>query len=291
MGAAEVLASLKADLPGTVVFLFQPAEEGAPAGEKGGAELMIAEGALDNPKVDAAFGLHVFPYEAGGIRVRARGAMAAGDTLRITVRGRQTHGALPWNGVDSIVVASQIVLGLQTIVSRQSDLTTAPAIVTIGIIEGGNRTNIIPETVKLAGTIRTFDKDMRQVVHERVRRTATGIAQASGATAEVEIEPGYPVTYNDPALTERMLPTLRRVAGGPFDPSGPVSTASEDFSFFAAKVPSVYFFLGVAPKGANPATVAPNHSPLFVVDESALVTGVRALASLAVDYLSGAAVK
>jgi len=288
MGAAEVLAGMKADLPGSVVFLFQPAEEGAPAGESGGAEDMILEGALENPKVEAVFGLHVFPFEAGGIVFRPRGLMAAGDTLAIRVRGRQTHGALPWNGVDPIVVASQIVLGLQTIISRQADLTTAPAIITIGRIEGGNRSNIIPDEVTMEGTIRTFDPAMQKQIHERVKRTVARIAEAAGATAQATITTGNPVTYNDPALTERMTPSLRRVAAGPFDPNTTVTTTSEDVSLYLRKVPGLYFFLGVAPKGADPATVEPNHSPRFVVDESALVTGVRALASLAADYLAGA---
>jgi len=288
MGAAEVLAGMKVDLAGSVVFLFQPAEEGAPSGEEGGAEEMIKEGALDNPKVDAVFGLHVFPFEAGSIFVRPAGIMAAGDTIRITVRGRQTHGALPWEGVDPIVVASQIVLGLQTIVSRQANLTTAPVVVTLGVIQGGSRSNIIPDEVKMEGTMRTFDQAMRQAIQERVRRTVMGIAQSAGATAEVSIVPGNPITYNDPALTARMLPTLKRVAAGRFDPNAPVSTTSEDFSQYQRKVPGVFFHLGVAPKGADPTKVEPNHSPRFFVDESALVTGVRALASLAVDYLQQA---
>lgn len=287
LGAAEVLAGVKADLPGTVVFLFQPAEEGAPSGEDGGATLMIEEGALDNPKVEAVFGLHVFPFESGGIVFRPRGLMAAGDTLRITVRGRQTHGALPWNGVDPIVVASQIVLGLQTIISRQSDLTTAPAIITIGRIEGGNRSNIIPDEVTMEGTIRTFDAQMQTEIHERVRRTVANIAEAAGTTAEARITPGNPVTYNDPALTERMAPSLARVASGRFDPNGQVTTTSEDVSEYLRKVPGLYFFLGIAPKGTAPGSAEPNHSPRFFVDESALITGVRALASVAADFLAG----
>ena len=288
LGAAEVLAGVRADLPGTVVFLFQPAEEGAPAGEEGGAELMIKEGALDNPKVEAVFGLHVFPFETGAIVFRPRGLMAAGDSLSIKVRGRQTHGALPWNGVDPIVVASQIVMGLQTIISRQSDLTTAPAIITIGRIEGGNRSNIIPDEVTMEGTIRTFDPAMQKQIHERVRTTVEHIAASAGATAEVRITAGNPVTYNDPALTERMTPSLRRVAQGPFDPNGSVTTTSEDVSLYLQKVPGLYFFLGIAPKGTAPGAAEPNHSPRFFVDEGALVTGVRALASVAADYLSGA---
>jgi amidohydrolase len=288
LGAAEVLAGLKADLPGTEVFLFQPAEEGAPTGEEGGAELMIKEGALDRPKVDAIFGLHVFPFETGGIRFRPSGIMAASDTLTIRVRGRQTHGALPWNGVDPIVVSSQIVLGLQAIISRQANLTIAPAIITIGKIEGGNRSNIIPDDVVMEGTIRTFDPGMQKQIRERVKRTATSIAQAAGATAEVTIEFGNPVTFNDPVLAARMTPSLRRVAPAEFDPNAAVSTTSEDFSAYQQKVPGLFFFLGVTPKGADPSTVAANHSPRFFVDEGALITGVRALASLAVDYLAGA---
>lgn len=287
MGAAEVLSGLRADLPGTVVFLFQPAEEGPPAGEEGGAELMIKEGVLVDPKVEAIFGLHVFPFEAGGIRFRPRGLMAASDTLTIKVRGRQTHGALPWDGVDPIVVSSQIVLGLQTIISRQANLTTAPALVTIGRIEGGNRSNIIPDEVTLEGTIRTFDLEMQRQIHERIRRTATSIAQAAGATADVRIEPGNPVTFNDPGLTAQMTPSLKRVAAGAFDPNAAVSTTAEDFSMYLQKVPGLFFFLGITPKGADPAAVAANHSPRFFVDEGALVTGVRALASLAVDFLVG----
>jgi amidohydrolase len=288
MGAAEVLSRMKADLPGSIVFIFQPAEEGAPEGELGGATEMIAQGALDNPKVDAIFGLHVFPFEAGGIRVKPGGIMAASDTLSIRVRGRQTHGALPWQGVDPIVVSSQIVLALQTIVSRQADLTTAPAIVTVGIFQGGNRSNIIPEEVALEGTIRTFDEAMRRQVHERVERTATSIADAAGARAEVKITPGTSVTYNDPELTARMLPTLERVASGSFNPNAAVTTTSEDFSAYQQKVPGVFFFLGIAPAGADPASVEPNHSPRFFVDEGALLTGVRALTSVAVDYLRSA---
>ena len=288
MGVAEVLAGMRRDLPGTVKFIFQPAEEGAPPGEGGGAEMMIAEGALDDPKPGAIFGLHVFPYAAGQIRYRAGGLMASSDVLRIVVRGRQTHGAQPWSGVDPIVVASQIVLGLQTIVSRQVDIAAAPAIVTIGAITGGVRYNIIPDSVVMIGTIRAFDPAMRRDIHARVRRTAEGIAQSAGATALVTIDSGAPVTYNDPALTERMTPTLRRVAGaGEVGTSEPKTTA-EDFSRYQEKIPGLFFFLGITPPGTDPRTAAPNHSPHFFVDEAALPVGVRALAHLAVDYLSSA---
>jgi len=287
MGVAEVLAGLRTRLPGSVTFLFQPAEEGLPAGETGGAQQMVAEGALENPTVEAIFGLHVYPHESGSIVYRSGAAMAAADALRIVVRGSQTHGALPWAGVDPIVVSAQIVLGLQTVVSRQTDLVRAPAIVTIGMIQGGNRHNIIPDQVTLVGTIRSLDPQMRSDLHARVARTAEQIAQSAGATASVTIEAGPRLTYNDPGLTERIGPTLRRVAGAErWNPNGPALTVSEDFSEYQAKVPGVYFFLGVTPKGADPKTVAPNHSPRFFADEAALPVGVRALANLAVDYLS-----
>jgi amidohydrolase len=281
-----VLSGMKASLSGSVKFIFQPAEEGPPPGERGGAELMIEEGALENPNVDAVFGLHVFPSPVGSIAYKPEGLMAAADTVTITVRGKQTHGAAPWAGVDPIVVASQVVLGLQTIVSRQSDLTTAPAIVTVGMIEGGNRSNIIPDLVRLTGTIRTFDPDMRRQIQERVKRTAENIAESAGATAEIVLEPGYPVTFNDPKLTAWARPSLERVApAGRFQPNGRVTTAAEDFSRYQEKVPGVFFFLGITPDGRDPATVAANHSPRFFADEGALGTGIRALSTLAVDYL------
>jgi len=288
LGAAEVLAGMRADLAGAVKIVFQPAEEGVP-GEPGGAEVMVKEGVLENPKVDAMFGLHVgiTPLEAGSITFRPKGLMAGGDTYRIVVKGRQTHGAMPWAGVDPIVVASQIVIGLQTIVSRQIDLTTAPAVVTVGTIEGGSRHNIVPDQVRMSGTIRTFDPGMRKEILARVKRTAENIAEAAGATAELILDEGYPVTWNDPALTERMTPSLRRVAVGMFNPNAQPTTTSEDFSYYGQKVPALYFFLGVAPKGADPAAWAANHSPRFSPDEAALITGVRALASLAVDFLAG----
>ena len=286
MGVAEVLAGMRAQLPGTVKFIFQPAEEGAPAGERGGAQMMIEEGALDDPKPAAIFGLHVFPYPAGEIRYRSGGIMAGADAFRIVVRGRQTHGALPWAGIDPIVVASQIVLGLQTIASRQVDLTAAPAVVTVGAINGGVRFNIIPDSVVMLGTIRTFDPAMRNDIHQRVRRTAESIAQSAGATAQVVIDSNTAVTYNDPALTERIVPTLRAVAGANHLVVATPSTTAEDFSRYQQRIPGVFFFLGITPPGTDPSKVAPNHSPRFFVDEAALPTGVRALAHLAVDFLS-----
>jgi amidohydrolase len=285
MGVAEILAGMKADLPGTVKFIFQPAEEGPPAGEDGGAPMMVKEGALDDPRPSAIFGLHVWPGPQGSLNYRAGGAMAAPDNLQIVIKGRQTHGALPWGGVDPIVVSAQVVLGLQTITSRQIDVTQAPAIVTIGSIQGGNRGNIIPDSVVMVGTIRTFDDAMRKDIHERVRRTAEEIAKSAGATATVTIPPGGLLTYNDPALTEQMLPTLRRTAGeGGLKEIKPV-TGSEDFPAFTQNIPGMFFFLGGLPKGGDPATAPRNHSPYFFVDEGALPTGVRAMANLAIDYL------
>ena len=284
MGVAEVLARMRADLPGTVTFIFQPAEEGAPAGEAGGAELMLAEGAFENPVPDVVFGLHVFPVPVGSIMYRPGGFLASSDTLRIVVKGQQTHAAMPWAGTDPIVTASQIVLGLQTIVSRQADITSAPVVVSIGMISGGVRANIIPDSVELVGTIRTLDQGMREDVHRRVRRTAEEIARSAGATAEVAIDLGYPVTVNDPALADRMLPTLRRVVGANGVIASPPVTGAEDFSYFAQAVPGLFVGLGVTPEGATP---VPNHSPLFVADERALPVGVRALAHLAVDYMAG----
>jgi amidohydrolase len=290
MGVAEVLAGMKAQIPGTVKFIFQPAEEGPPAGEDGGAAMMVREGALESPKPDAIFGLHVMPYALGTIAYRPLGALAAADWLRIVVRGKQTHGAIPWGGIDPIVVASQIVLGLQTIPSRQTDVTVAPAIVTIGAFQGGLRENIIPDSVVLRGTIRTFDANMQQDIHARVKRTAEMIAASAGATASVDIRSPYPVTYNDPALTERMLPTLKRAANGKVQLIAPVM-ASEDFSEFQKVVPGLFVMLGVVPDGQDPKKVAANHSPLFFADEAALPVGVRTMASLALDFLAGTQAK
>ncbi len=284
MGVAEVLAAVREDLPGTVKFIFQPAEEGPPAGEDGGAALMVEEGVLSDPQVDAVFGLHVFPFPVGTVGYRSGGLMASADSFSITVKGRQTHGAVPWGGIDPIVVASQIVLGLQTIPSRQLDATLTPSIVTVGAIHGGVRSNIIPEEVEMIGTLRTFDRDTRTQIHERLTRTATRIADAAGATAEVRIDLGTGVTYNDPELTRRMLPTLRDVAGdGAIEV--PRTTTAEDFSVFQENVPGLFVFLGVAPD--DPQLVHPNHSPRFYADERALPLGVEVITRLAVDYLEG----
>ena len=282
MGVAEVLAGMGDDLPGTVKFIFQPAEEGTPDGAVGGAELMLIEGAFENPRPDVVFGLHVFPFPAGTIATRPGGLMASSDRHQITIKGKQTHGAVPWAGVDPIVTASQVVLGLQTIVSRQLDATLTPSIVTIGRVEGGVRNNIIPESVELEGTIRTFDAETRIDIHKRIRRTATNIAEAAGATADVVIDQGYGVTRNDPNLFRQMSPTLERVAGDRFIEASQTTTA-EDFSFFANEVPGLFLFLGVAPD--DPTLIYPNHSPRFYADERALPVGVEALTSMTLDYM------
>jgi amidohydrolase len=286
MGVAEVLAGMRERLPGTVKLLFQPAEEGAPAGEEGGADLMIAEGALDDPRPEAIFGLHVSQgWPAGEVAVRDGGLLASAQSFEIRVRGRQTHAAQPWAGIDPVVVGAQIVLALQTIVSRQVDATLAPAVITVGTFHGGVRHNIIPDEIELTGTIRTFDPEMRREIHERMVRTVESIAAASGAEAEIEISAGVPVTYNDPELTRRMLPTLERVYGVDAVREAPRITGAEDFSFYSQEVPGLFFLIGGRPPAVPRSEAVPNHSPLFFVDESALPLAVRAMASLAVDFL------
>jgi amidohydrolase len=286
LGVADVLSSIRKEIPGTVKFLFQPAEEGAPAGEEGGAKLMVKEGALENPKPDAVFGLHVTSrFPVGTVAYVSGGAMAAVDTLTIKVHGKQTHGAYPWLGVDPIVVASQIVLGLQTVASRQLDSSLAPSIVTIGVIRGGVRNNIIPDDVEMIGTLRSLDKGMRDELHHRVRLTAEKIAESAGAKADVTIETGYPITYNDPALTSRMAPTLEAVAGKSSTLVTRPVLGAEDFSFYQEKVPGLFFWLGTRPANVGEADAASNHSPLFYIDESGLLLGIRALSHIALDYL------
>lgn len=286
MGAAEVLAGMRAELPGTVKFIFQPAEEGAPKGEEGGAELMVREGVLKNPDVEAIFGLHISQGDpVGQMSYRPRGAMASAQRFGITVRGRQTHGAQPWAGVDPIVVGAHIVTALQTIVSRQLEITRGPAVVTVGTFHAGVRNNIVPDEAVLGGTIRSFDPDMRAAIHEKVEQIAVSVAEAMGAQATVEIDQGLPVTYNDPDLTEAMLPTLRDVYGAGNVRLGEPITGAEDFSFYQEEVPGLFFFIGGRPKGVPQDQAIPNHSPLFDIDEGALVLGVEAMSRLAVDYL------
>lgn len=286
MGVAEVLSSIKGDLKGTVKFIFQPAEEGAPEGEEGGAKLMVKEGVLENPKVDVIFGLHINSQtEVGKISYKPGATMAAVDFFSIDVKGKQTHGAYPWSGVDPIVTSSQIVMGLQTIVARNLDITKAPAVVTIGAINGGIRQNIIPEQVKMIGTIRTFDEDMHAQVHKRVTEIATNIAESAGAKADVNINTLYPVTFNDVPLTEEMIGTLQNVAGKENVKLIAAVTGAEDFSYYQQKVPGFFFFLGGMPKGKDPLTASAHHTPDFFIDDSGMVLGVRSLSRLTVDYM------
>lgn len=288
MGTAEVLAAVRGELKGTVKFIFQPAEEGAPQGEEGGAKLMVAEGVLENPKVDAIFGLHINAQTpVGQIKYRPGGTMAAVDFFTIKVRGKQTHGAYPWNGVDPIVTSAQIVNNLQTIVSRKLELTNAAAVVTVGAIHGGIRQNIIPEETTMIGTIRSFDETMQQSIHDNLRLIAEKTAESQGAKADVTIDVMYPVTYNDPPLTERMVPSLEAVAGKENVLITPAVTGAEDFSFFQQKVPGLFFFLGGAPKGKPISETAPHHTPDFYIDESGFGLGVRAFCHLVVDYAEG----
>lgn len=280
MGAATALAGMREQLPGTVKFLFQPAEEGP-----GGADPMVKAGVLKNPDVHAVFGLHVCPFPAGQIVYRSGPLMASADEFTIVITGKQTHGAVPWGGVDPIVIGAQIVTAFQSIVSRQVNISEAPAVVTVGKFAGGNRANIIPDTVELVGTVRAFDEGERAKIQQRIRAIATNYAEASGATATITFGLGYPVTCNDPALTEQMVPTLKRVAGEKQVVVGPLTGTAEDFSYFQQAVPGLYFFLGVTPSTKDPKTVASNHSPLFFADESALPVGVRAMTHLTLDYL------
>ena len=283
MGAAEILASMKDELPGSVKFIFQPAEEGAPLGEKGGATYMVEEGVMDNPKVDAIFGLHAWPGLIGTAQYRSGPIMAAAERMRITVTGVQTHGAKPWGGVDPIVVSSQIIMSLQTIIAREVDITAVPAIVTIGSIHGGIRNNIIPEEVVMEGTIRTFEEDIRQQIHKSIQDKVEMIAAASGAKAKLEIFSNIAkVTYNDPSLTEQMLPSLRRVYGDENVMVRPFVTGAEDFPFFTDHAPGLYFFNGVA---EDPSIAYSNHSPYFFADERNLKYGMKSLAQLTLDYL------
>jgi amidohydrolase len=290
LGVATALASMKQDLPGEVMFIFQSAEEGAPPGEEGGAKLMLKEGLFKDWKPDAVFGLHVFyTLHAGQVGVREGPLLAGSDRFKIRVFGAQTHGAQPWRGVDPIVAAAAIVNQAQTIVSRQMDISKLPAVLTFGIFNGGVRYNIIPEKVELEGTIRTFDKDMREDLFKRLRRTAQGVAEAQGARVELEVpmpDVYNPVTRNDAALTRRMRPSLARAVGADNVIDVPPNMVAEDFSYFADQVPGLYFFVGVVPPGQDLAKAAPNHSPKFFLDEKSLDVGTRAMLQLAVDFLS-----
>lgn len=285
MSVASILSGMRKDLRGTVKFIFQPAEEGPPAGEEGGAALMIKEGVLDNPKVDVVFGLHInSATEAGKIKYRSEGAMAASDWFTIKVHGKGSHGSMPWGGIDPVVVGAQIIEGLQTIISRQTELTKDAAVISVCVIQGGVRSNIIPETVEMTGTIRTLDTAMQRDIHERMRRTVTKIAESAGATAEISIENKTLITYNDPALVKEVLPSMQRTAGDSNVTWMDAMTGSEDFSFFGARVPSFFFFLGGMKPGQDPHTAFPHHTADFYIDESGFKLGVRTFCNLVFDY-------
>lgn len=285
MAVAESLVQIKEDLAGDILFVFQPAEEGAPEGEEGGAELMLKEG-LFKEKPAAVFGLHVTSsLNTGQIGFRAGPLMASEDSFTINVKGRQTHGSRPWNGVDPIVASSQIVMATQTISSRQVDVTKAPSVISYGAINGGVRSNIIPDNVELIGTIRTFDQAMRADIKTRLTKTAELVAESAGAQADVHIDHGYPVTINNVELTEKMTPSLASVAGAENIITTDLITGAEDFSYYALEVPGLFYFLGVTPRGQNAKTAPSNHSPQFFVDEEAMQLGVESMTQLVVDYL------
>ena len=286
MGAAKILSDMKEQLYGSVKFIFQPAEEGAPPGEEGGAELMVKEGVLKNPDVDVIFGQHINSQTpVGTIRYRPEGTMAASDRFVITVKGKQTHGSTPWTGVDPIVTSAKIIDGLQTIISRKTELTKAAAVISVGKIRAGVRNNIIPEEAEMIGTIRTLDTEMQQKIHDDIRHVATTIGESMGAEVEVEIQKGYPVTYNDPQLTAEMVPTLERIAGADHVILSDAITGAEDFSFFQKEVPGFYFFTGGMPADMESSEAAPHHTPDFYIDEDGMKLGVKALANVTVDYM------
>ena len=285
MGAAEVMSKMKKDVPGTVIFLFQPAEEGPPEGETGGADEMVREGVMDNPKVDAVFGLHIeSDLEAGLISYKKGGFMAACDWFTIKIKGKSAHGASPWNGVDPISVAAQLINSLQTIVSREENLTQAPAVITVATINGGVRKNIISDECVLTGTIRTLDTAMETDIHRRVKKMAEMIAGASGATAEVTIEKACPIVYNDPELVTASVASLKAAAGEANVREAHWQTGAEDFSFYSEKAPTFFFYLGGMPKGQDPKTAPSHHTSKFYIDESGFETGVRSFCQLVFDY-------
>lgn len=288
MGVAEVLSGMQEELKGTVKFIFQPAEEGAPKGEEGGAELMVKEGALKNPDVDVIFGLHVIAQlEVGKIGYRPGGMMAGVSDMKITIKGKSSHGAEPWLSVDPVVTSAQIINNLQTIVSRNVKLTENAAVVTIGSIHGGNRSNIIPEQVEMLGTVRTLSDFDEELIYERIRQIVNNTAESNGAEATLELpySSRYPVTFNNLALTDKMLPSLEKSAGKSNVLLVPADTGAEDFSFFANEVPGFYFYIGGLPKGQDPKTSAPHHTPDFFIDESGFITGINAMVNLVVDYM------
>jgi amidohydrolase len=287
MSVAEILAGMKSELKGTIKFIFQPAEEGPPEGEEGGAPLMVKEGVMDNPKVDAIFGLHIeSDIEAGKIEYKPGAFMASSDWFHIVVKGKGSHGSQPWKGIDPIQISAQIIEGLQSIVSRQSELTKAPVVITVGKIHGGVRSNIIPEECIMDGTIRTLDNNMQKEVHERIKLMTTKIAEASGATAEVTIDTKTLVTYNTPELVTKMIPSLQSAAGAENVKEREWVTGAEDFSYYGVKAPAFFFYLGGMPKGKNPKTAPPHHTADFYVDDSGMKTGIKAFCDLVIDYMN-----
>jgi len=287
MGAAEVLSQMKNQINGTVKFIFQPAEEGAPKGEEGGAELMVKEGVLKNPDVDVIFGLHIGAgNNVGTISYKPGGIMAAAQSFEINVKGKQAHGSRPWSGIDPIVASVKIIDGLQTIISRESELTKEGAVITIGMINAGIRSNIIPESAKIVGTIRTLDYGMQKFINKRMEEMVPAIAKAYRATATIEIDKGYPITYNDEKLTAKMLPTLKRIANAKNVIEIDAITGAEDFSFFQQKIPGLYFFLGGKSVDVKSENAAGHHTPDFILDESGFLLGVKTMTALALDYLN-----
>jgi amidohydrolase len=286
MGVAEILVKNKNNLKGTVKFIFQPAEEGAPVGETGGAGLMVEEGVLENPKVDVIFGMHIQGIRTlGQIAYKPAGMMAASDWFTIKVYGKQAHGSSPWLGIDPIVVSAQIINGIQTIISRQTELTKEAAVLSVGTIHSGIRQNIIPEYAELTGTIRTFDEGMQKDIHEKLKRTAINIAESAGARAEVEISSMTPVTYNDPALTEKMVSSLVKAAGEKNVIRIPAVTGAEDFAFYQKKIPGFFFFVGACPPDVDPAKAPSHHTPDFMMDERGMLTGLKAMLDVTLDYM------
>jgi amidohydrolase len=287
MGVAEVFSDMKEDIPGTIKFIFQPAEEGVPAGERGGAKMMVEEGVLKNPDVEAIFGLHINAgTTVGHIKYKTEGIMAASDRFTINIKGKQAHGSTPWASVDPIAVSAQIINSLQYIVSRNSELTKEAAVVTVGIMQGGNRFNIIPESAMLEGTIRTLDKGMREMIHEKIKLTATNIAEIAGATAEVEIVENAPLTYNDIDLTNKMVSSLQKTVGDDKLHVMKAVTGAEDFSYFQNEIPGLYFFIGGKPETEPEGqALGGHHTPNFYIDESGMLTGVKAFINLTLDYM------
>jgi len=286
MGTAEVLTKMKDKLNGTVKFIFQPAEEGTPKGENGGAKMMVEEGVLKNPDVDAIFGLHIAAgSDVGIIEYKAGGTMAAAQTFKIKVKGKQSHGSRPWGGIDPIVVSAQIINGLQSIISRDTELTKEAAVITVGLIRGGVRSNIIPEEVEMIGTIRTLDYGMQKKLNAIMKHRVPAIAEAYGATATIEIDEGYPITFNNIELVNEMLPSLQNAAGKENTRSINAITGAEDFSFYQLKIPGFYFFLGAKPLNVKPEDAAPHHTPDFYLDESGFKVGIKAFVNLTLDYM------